>query len=47
MPKISSSPLIFGAGALYSLTQTIHLPTDDVIQLHYAVDVSTSKVNLE
>ncbi|KAJ5938414.1 hypothetical protein N7466_001548 [Penicillium verhagenii] len=33
LPKISSLPLVFGAGARYSLIQTIHLPVDEVIQL--------------
>ena len=33
LPKISSSPLVFGAGARYSLIQTIHLPMNEVIQL--------------
>jgi hypothetical protein len=31
MPKVSSSPLIFGAGARYSLTQIIHLPSIDEV----------------
>ena len=39
MPRISSMPLIFGAGACCSLIQIINLPTDEVIQLRYAVDV--------
>jgi hypothetical protein len=33
LPKISSSPLVFGADARYSLIRIIHLHTDEVIQL--------------
>ncbi|KAJ5938401.1 hypothetical protein N7466_001535 [Penicillium verhagenii] len=33
LAKMSFSPLVSGAGACYSLVQTIHLPTDEVIQL--------------
>ena len=33
LPKMSSSPLIFGAGARYSLIQTLHLPMDALIEL--------------
>ena len=33
LSKISSSPLVLGASARYSLIQSIHLPIDAVIQL--------------
>jgi len=33
LPKMSPPPLIFGAGARYSLIQTLHLPMDALIEL--------------